>query len=93
MNMKKGFCLIFFGLLSLAVSGAEFDPAACPDLSVKIFPGNNQYIFADNSLSIIKYSIIYDIEKIKSCYAKSQIRIDQAVPGMKNKLCCSKLKK
>ena len=41
--MKKGFCLIFFGLISFAVSGAEFDPAACPDLSVKIFPGNNKW--------------------------------------------------
>ena len=41
--MKKGFCLIFFGLISFAVSSAEFDPAACPDLSVKIFPGNNKW--------------------------------------------------
>ena len=40
--MKKGFCLILFCLLMLAVSAAEFDPAACPDLSVKIFPGNNK---------------------------------------------------
>lgn len=40
--MKKGFCLILFCLLMLAVSAAEFDPAACPDLSVKLFPGNNK---------------------------------------------------
>lgn len=41
--MKKGFCLILFCLLMLAVSAAEFDPAACPDLSVKLFPGNNNW--------------------------------------------------
>ena len=40
--MKKVLCFIFFCLLSLAASAAEFDPAACPDFSVKIFPGNNE---------------------------------------------------
>lgn len=40
--MKKVLCFFLFCLLSLAVSAAEFDPAACPDLSVKIFPGNNK---------------------------------------------------
>ena len=40
--MKKFLCFFLFYLLSFAVSGAEFDPAACPDLSVKIFPGNNK---------------------------------------------------
>ena len=29
--MKKVFCLILFCLFSLAICGAEFDPAACPD--------------------------------------------------------------
>ena len=41
--MKKFLCFFLFYLLSFAVSGAEFDPAACPDLSVKIFPGNNKW--------------------------------------------------
>ena len=40
--MKKFLCCILFCLLSLAVCGAGFDPAACPDLSVKLFPGNNK---------------------------------------------------
>ena len=40
--MKKIFYSVLFCLLSLAISAAEFDPAACPDLSAKIFPGNNK---------------------------------------------------
>ena len=41
--MKKFLCFFLFYLLSFAVSGAEFDPAACADLSAKIFPGNNNW--------------------------------------------------
>ena len=40
--MKKIFYSVLFCLLSLAIFAAEFDPAACPDLSAKIFPGNNK---------------------------------------------------
>ena len=40
--MKKVLCFFLFCLLSLAVCGAEFDPAACPDLSVKIFQINER---------------------------------------------------
>ena len=40
--MKKVFCLILFCLCSLAICGAEFDPAACPDFSAKIFQINEQ---------------------------------------------------
>ena len=40
--MKK--IIFLFSLLFIChfLFGAEFDPAACPDLSVKIFPGNNK---------------------------------------------------
>ena len=40
--MKKTFLLLMFLCLSDAVFSVEFDPAACPDLSVRIFPGNNR---------------------------------------------------
>ena len=41
-NMKI-FVFLFALLCTSCFSfGAEFDPAACPDLSVKIFPGNNK---------------------------------------------------
>lgn len=40
--MKKVFCLILFCLFSLAICGAEFDPAACLDFSAKIFQINEQ---------------------------------------------------
>ena len=35
------FVFVVFGTCSFSF-GTEFDPAACPDLSVKIFPGNNK---------------------------------------------------
>jgi len=40
--MKK---IIFFSLLFIChfLFGTEFDPTACPDLSAKIFPGNNNW--------------------------------------------------
>jgi hypothetical protein len=40
-NMKKVFCAVLFCLFSFAVCAEEFDPAACPDFSAKLFPGNN----------------------------------------------------
>ena len=39
--MKKVFCAVMFCLFSFAVCAEEFDPAACPDFSAKLFPGNN----------------------------------------------------
>ena len=47
--MWKKIALLFALLCTSYFSfGAEFDPAACPDLSVKIFPGNNKQ-YAENS--------------------------------------------
>ena len=41
--MWKKFGSLFVLLCTCSFSfGTEFDPAACPDLSVKIFPGNNK---------------------------------------------------
>ena len=41
--MKKVFCAVLLCLFSFAVCAEEFDPAACPDFSAKLFPGNNNH--------------------------------------------------
>ena len=40
--MRNKLLILAFILTMGRLSAAEFDPAACPDLSVKIFPGNNK---------------------------------------------------
>ena len=40
--MKNKFLIFVFLLTTAVLSAAEFDPAACPDLAAKIFPGNNK---------------------------------------------------
>ena len=41
--MKKMFLSIFLTLFALSLSAENFDPAACPDLSVRIFPCSNRW--------------------------------------------------
>ena len=40
--MKKMFLLLMLLLVSGTIFSAEFDPVACPDFSVRFFPGNNR---------------------------------------------------